>query len=124
MTKEDHEFFVSRDRDGVETRSGKLLLLRPADTTRHHVFFDDNILETESYIVDTWDLDSRARVPFAAAAGVYLARVNLVHAICDPHYFVKKLAHCLRRRADSLGLSLAPAYREWVGPGGSETPPL
>ena len=110
ITKEDHDFFTKNNPPIEDTLSGKLFLIEESDTETHHVFFDDNILEKESYIVDTWDIGTKNRVSFDNANNVFLAKVDLVQAICDKNYFIKKLIGCLKNRAVKLGVELAESY--------------
>lgn len=102
MTREDHDFFtkfMDKTENKAGTLSGKLLLLEEKDLDSHHIFFDDNIQKNESYIVDAWDLSSKKRMDFEETKNIYLVRVNLIHAICDRQYFIKKLRHCIENRA-------------------------
>lgn len=114
FAKEDHAFFQREDREDEDTLSGKLFLVEGGNKAAHHVFYDDNILEKESYIVDSWDLDTKSRIPFSVAKELYLVRANLMGAILDRDYFMKKLVGCLKRRAAHFGLPLHPAYEEWL----------
>lgn len=110
ITKEDHEFFTKYSPPIEDTLSGKLFLIEENDINKHHVFFDDNILEKESYIVDTWDVKTKSRISFLNSNNVFLAKVDLIQAICDKNYFIKKLIGCLKNRANKLGIKLCDLY--------------
>eukprot|EP00743_Colponemidia_sp_Colp-15_P001690 GILK01001846.1.p1 GENE.GILK01001846.1~~GILK01001846.1.p1 ORF type:complete len:528 (-),score=117.44 GILK01001846.1:206-1747(-) len=103
---------------GETAEAGKLFVVDMADDTVHHIFFDDNINQADSGIVDVRDCVSGDCIPFNDVINKMLVRVDPVRAICDPTYFIQELENCERNRLQQLRDSEEPESVE------SESEPL
>ena len=69
---------------------GKALLIDPAHSEVHPIFFDDNVgWEGEAHIVDARHSDTGSMLPYAETRDVHLPRSEPLLAVGDPDYFVK-----------------------------------
>lgn len=78
--------------------SGKLLLVDQSDYTTQHIFFDDNVGEDSSRIVDVRDVVTGEVLPFKRTANKYIFRVDPYKAIIETDYFLKALDLCEQTR--------------------------
>jgi hypothetical protein len=87
------------DVNDCEDDSGKLLLVDQTDYSTQHIFFDDNIGEDHSKIVDVRDVVTGEPLPYKRVANKYIYRVDSYKAIIEHDYFLKALDLCEQSRS-------------------------
>ena len=78
---------------GEVTEAGKLFTVAPPGSGARSIFFDDNIQESDAYIVDARWPDGRA-LPFRACENRCLVRADPLAAVMHVDYFIRKVAEC------------------------------
>jgi hypothetical protein len=66
------------------------MFIDPTDYDTLHIFFDDNIHDSDNKnLVEVVDTITSEKIPRRKALNKYLVRVDIVDAIKDQDYFVK-----------------------------------
>mmetsp|Transcript_27129 Transcript_27129/g.48682 ORF Transcript_27129/g.48682 Transcript_27129/m.48682 type:complete len:499 (-) Transcript_27129:35-1531(-) len=92
---DDWKFWSAND---FSDDSGKLLLVDQTDYGTQHIFFDDNVREDASNIIDVRDVVTGDSLPFKRIANKYIFRVDPYKAIIETDYFLKALDICEQNR--------------------------
>jgi len=85
-----------------DQRAGKLLLVDQADYATHHIFFDDNVEDSDECIVDVRDVVTGERIPYRKFIDKYVIRVDPVRAVLEPDYFVKMIEIAEHNREEEI----------------------